>query len=112
MQHHTCLLSDKCFARAVEAAEFPARRMAAGTSFRSQPTPSDVRRSRDTNFSRNSVATVERSADSPRDVHNPRNMHRQSLPAMRVMSRSRSRDRGNSSSSLSREQEQAAGVSP
>ena len=96
---------------AVEAAEFPARRMAVGASFRSQPTPSDVRRGRDNTLNRSSVPTVERSADSPRDVHNPRRMHRQSLPAMGMMSRSRSRDRGNSSVSLSREQEQAAGVS-
>lgn len=98
-------------AHAAEAAEFPARRMAAGASFRSQPTPSDVRRGSDTNMRRNSVHTVERSADSPRDVHNPRGMHGQSLPPRQMMSRSGSRDRGNRSGSLTREEEQAAGVS-
>ncbi len=89
-------LTEIC-AYAAEAAEFPARRRAAGLSFRSSATPSDYHVGR-TNINRSSVPTVERSQDSPRDVHNPRDMSRQSMPAVRnLMSRSRSRDRHGSS---------------
>ena len=88
--------------------------MAVGASFRSQPTPSYVRpgRGQDSNLDTGSMPGVERSADSPRDVHNSRrDMQRQGLPGMRVLSRSRSRDRSGRSGSLTREEEQAAGVS-
>ena len=58
---------------------------------------------------------VERSEDSPRDVYNPRrDMHRQSMPAMRnLMSRSRSRDRQSGSGGVEEGQvEVARGVGP
>ncbi len=90
---HSPLLSN-----AAEAAEFPARRRAGGASFRSSTNPAAFhvgRGNSDTaHMHRNSVPAVERSQDSPRDVHRPRDMARQSMPAMRnLMSRSRSRDR-------------------
>lgn len=88
---------------AAEAAEYPARRLAAGATFRTQPTPADMQRGRADNMNRNSMpAAVERSGDSPRDVH------RQSLPARLIMPRSRSRDSNGSSTTA---EEQAAGVS-
>ena len=115
--HHECTFNAPMIARvlsptaliaAAEAAEFPARRRAAGASFRSQPTPSDYHVGRGSNMNRHSVPMVQRSEDSPRDVHNPRDIARQSVPASmrRVMSRSRSRDRGGPSNA----EEEQAGV--
>ncbi len=90
---HSLLLSN-----AAEAAEFPARRRAGGPSFRSSTNPAAFHvnqgNSDTAHMHRNSVPAVERSEDSPRDVHRPRDMARQSMPVMRnLMSRSRSRDR-------------------
>ncbi|KAL3131798.1 hypothetical protein ABBQ38_007514 [Trebouxia sp. C0009 RCD-2024] len=84
-----------------EAAEYPARRLAAGATFRTQPTPADMQRGRGDNMNRHSMPAVERSGDSPRD------MHRQSLPARLIMPRSRSRDSNGSSTTA---EEQAAGI--
>ncbi len=93
IRFHSPLLSN-----AAEAAEFPARRRAGGPSFRSSTNPAAFhvgQGNTDTaHMHRNSVPAVERSEDSPRDVHRPRDMARQSMPVMRnLMSRSRSRDR-------------------
>ena len=94
---HSPLLSN-----AAEAAEFPARRRAGGASFRSSTNPAAFHvgqgNSDTAHMHRNSVPAVERSQDSPRDVHRPRDMARQSMPVMRnLMSRSRSRDRNTAS---------------
>lgn len=94
----------KCFACAAEAAEYPARRLAAGATFRTQPTPADMHRGRANNPGSNSssMPAVERSGDSPRDVH------RRSLQARGIMPRSRSRDSNGSSTTA---EDQAVGVS-
>ena len=100
---HSPLLSN-----AAEAAEIPARRRAGGLSFRSSTNPAAFHvgqaNSDTAHMHRNSVPAVERSQDSPRDVHRPRDMARQSMPVMRnLMSRSTSRD-GNTASAADEEQ--------
>ncbi len=104
---HICLYSQP-LSNAAEAAEFPARRRAGGASFRSSTNPAAFHvgqgNSDTAHMHRNSVPAVERSQDSPRDVHRPRDMARQSMPVMRnLMSRSRSRDR-NTASAAAQEQ--------
>lgn len=85
-----------------DAAELPARRRA-GLSFRASVVPSQPV-SGAPNLNRSSASSVERSADSPRDMHmhsgRALDLHRFSMPAQRrASSRSRSRPRGSRGSS-------------
>lgn len=100
-----------------EAAEIPARRRAGGLSFRSSTNPAAFHvgqgNSDTAHMHRNSVPAVERSQDSPRDVHRPRDMARQSMPVMRnLMSRSTSRDRNTASAADEEHMEVTRAVAP